>query len=126
MTKYEQEIYEIVNTSYEHLTVEQIFEKVKKKYPKIVLATVYNNINKLYEADKIRKISSENTVDRYDRIERHDHLICRKCGKLIDFSFADLTEPLKKEIDGNILYYDLKVYTICPECQKKQNSLTAD
>lgn len=126
MTKYEKEIYEIVNTSCEHLSVEQVYEKIKRKYPKIVLASVYNNINKLYEAGLIRKLSFEQSVDRYDRIERHDHLICKKCGKLIDFNYTDLTESLRKQIEGEILYYDLKIYTLCSECQKKQDSLITD
>ena len=49
MTKYEKEIFAIVNNSCEHLTAEQIFQKLKKTHPKVVLATVYNNLNKLLE-----------------------------------------------------------------------------
>ena len=41
MTKYEEKIYNIINTSTEHLTVEQIYAELKKEYPKVVLATVY-------------------------------------------------------------------------------------
>ena len=47
MTTYERAIYAVINTSHDHLTVEQIFTQVREKYPKIVLATVYNNVNKL-------------------------------------------------------------------------------
>ena len=50
MTKYESEIFAIVNTSREHLTVEQIFRRLRKKHPKVVLATVYNNLNKFVRA----------------------------------------------------------------------------
>ena len=45
MTKYEKEIYNIITDSTGHLTVEQIYLELKKKCPKVVLATVYNNVN---------------------------------------------------------------------------------
>ena len=48
MTKYEKQIYEIVNSSQSHLTAEQVFSELKKVYPAVSQATVYNNLNKLY------------------------------------------------------------------------------
>ena len=59
MTKYEKEIYGIITRSTEHLTVEQIYMELKKVYPKVVMSTVYNNVNKLWKARKIHKISVE-------------------------------------------------------------------
>lgn len=40
MTKYEKAVYDIINTSREHPTVEQVFEKLREAYPGVVLATV--------------------------------------------------------------------------------------
>lgn len=119
MTKYEKEIYSIVNNSYEHLTVEQIFERLKEKYPGVVLATVYNNLNKLWEAKLIHKVSVEGMPDRYDRIQKHDHLVCRSCNQLSDIRFDDLTSSLKKQLGEEFLSYDLKVFYICPQCREK-------
>lgn len=45
MTKYARGILDIVNASRSHLTAEQIFWELKKTQPKVVLATVYNNLN---------------------------------------------------------------------------------
>lgn len=59
MTKYERAIYNIVRMSHEHLTVRQIFERLKMDHPKVVLATVYNNLNKMWESGLIRKVSVE-------------------------------------------------------------------
>ena len=119
MTKYEKDIFAIVNTSCEHLTVEQIFQRLKERHPKVVLATVYNNLNKLLEEELIRKVSIEGMPDRYDRMEKHDHLVCRHCGKLADVTFKDLTASLREQMGDGFLYYDLKVYYLCPECRKK-------
>ena len=59
MTKYAERILNIINESSEHMTAEQIFLILKKKEPKVVLATVYNNLNMLCDKELIRKISLE-------------------------------------------------------------------
>lgn len=59
------------------MTAEQIFLELKKEEPKVVLATVYNNVNGLCREGRIRRISVEGQPDRYDKIQRHDHLVCR-------------------------------------------------
>ena len=66
MTKYEKAIYDIVATSHEHLTVSQVYERLKEICPKVVPATVYNNLNKLWDSGLIRKVSIEGMPDRYD------------------------------------------------------------
>ena len=73
--------------SHEHLTVRQIFERLKMDHPKVVLATVYNNLNKMWESGLIRKVSVEGMPDRYDILPKHDHLVCKRCGKILDVSF---------------------------------------
>ena len=118
MTKYEKRIYEIVNQSSSHMTVEQIYQILKADFPGVVLATVYNNLNKLYRDGLINKISVEGLPDRYDKIVKHD-IVCRNCGKLTDIQFDDLTENLKKQFGADFLFYDLKVFYVCPDCRKK-------
>ena len=119
MTKYEKRIYEMINQSSSHMTVEQIYQILKAEFPRVVLATVYNNLNKLYTDGFINKISVEGMPDRYDKIVQHDHIVCRNCGKLTDIQFEDLTETLKKQFSPDFLFYDLKVFYVCSECRKK-------
>lgn len=120
MTKYEKEIFAIVNTSLEHLTAEQIFHRLQETHPNVVLSTVYNNLNRLLEAELIRKVSVEGMPDRFDRIKKHDHLVCRHCGKLADVTFGDLTASLREQLGEEFLFYDLKVFYLCPECRERQ------
>ncbi|MDD6200023.1 MAG: transcriptional repressor, partial [Firmicutes bacterium] len=81
MTKYEKAVFDLVRTSHVHLTAQQIYERLRITCPRVVLATVYNNLNKLCQSGLIRRISAEGMPDRYDTTQKHDHLICRKCGK---------------------------------------------
>ncbi len=122
--RYKDTILEIINASTEHLTAEQIFLSLKRQFPSVVLATVYNNLNTLYAQGKIRKISMEGYPDRYDKIVRHDHLICCQCGKLADVYLSDITGELEQQIGFSIEGYDLKIRYLCPECRSRQDVST--
>lgn len=87
----------------------------------MVLATVYNNLNSLYQQGKIRKISVEGYPDRYDKTVRHDHLVCRRCGKLSDVYLSDITAQLEKQVGFSIDGYDLKLQYLCPECRSQES-----
>lgn len=99
------------------MTAEQVFLALKKTHPSVVLATVYNNLNHLYEQGKIRKISVEGYPDRYDKNTRHDHLVCRRCGRLSDIHLTDLTADLERQTGLAIEGYDLKIQYLCPQCR---------
>lgn len=121
MTKYAQKILAIIHNTQAHMSAEQIFLELKKTEPKVVLATVYNNLNILCREGCIRRLAVEGSPDRYDRTERHDHLVCQKCGKLADICFKDLTANLEAQLGEGILSYDLKVFYICPACRHEHN-----
>ena len=117
MTKYATKILEIVESSHSHMTADQIFDALRRTYPTVALATVYNNLNRLWQEEKIHKVSVEGMPDRYDRVERHDHLVCKKCGRLLDVDLGDLTAQLERAAGLSILSYDLKLIYLCDECR---------
>lgn len=119
--RYADSILAIIQAATEHLTAEQIFLKLKQQYPAVVLATVYNNLNALYQAGQIRKISVEGQPDRYDKNTRHDHLICRRCGQLADIHLSDITDQLEQQVGFSIEGYDLKIQYLCPRCRAEQD-----
>ena len=120
MARYSEEMLDIITQSYEHYTAEQIYSVMKNRGDKIVLATVYNNLNKLTDSGAIRRITVKGSPDHYDKIRRHDHLVCSKCGKLADFYLDDITRELKKATGVDIDGYDLKMFYVCGECKTKQ------
>lgn len=95
----------------------QVLAALREEYPAVSQATVYNNLKKLTSDGLLRKLTLADSPDRYDRIQRHDHLICQRCGRLADMSFADMTEALSAQLGCDILSYDLKVSYVCPECR---------
>ena len=119
MSRYAELILELINQSQGHMTAEQIFLELKKTEPRIVQATVYNNLNALCQEGLIRKLSLEGSPDRYDKILRHDHLVCRKCGAQSDADFGNLTAQLERQLGEGIFSYDLRVFYLCPMCREK-------
>ncbi len=121
MTKNGKMIMDIIYGSDDHLTAEQIFLKAKEQSPKIVLATVYNNLNSLVSDKLVRRIVLEGGPDRYDRMVRHDHILCDKCGKLSDVYIEDLSDRLERETGISVTSYDLNIHYLCDECRKKSS-----
>ncbi len=120
MSHYEETILDIVLSSHEHPTAEQVFFLAKEKEPNISMATVYNNLKKLVDDKKIRKISIDGHADRYDNLVKHSHLYCVECHSIKDVMFDDLTEELAKRVgvdSQNIQSYDLTIAYVCDDCR---------
>lgn len=84
--------------------------------PKIVLATVYNNLNKMVDEGMVRRVTIQGMPTVYDKTVRHDHLICKNCGKIMDVSLDDLSKMIDKKFDIKIISYDLNIHYICDDC----------
>ena len=62
-------------------------------------------------------IMSENTYETTQ--ENTNTKFCKHCGEILDIAFEDLTYPLRSQLGQDFLYYDLKVYRLCPACREK-------
>ena len=107
-----------------HLTVEEIYDQVKKDCPEIGLATVYRTILLLEEMGIVYKLDLNDGCSRYelvheDETHRHHHLICTKCGKVIEVE-GDLLETLEDEIEKKYSFkiedHSVKFFGLCNEC----------
>ena len=117
MAKYAEKILEIVESRCSHPTAEEIFYALRRDYPRVVRATVYNNLHRLCKEQRIAKVSLAGMPDRYDRIARHDHLVCQKCGRVVDIELPDLTKQLEEQAGQPLLSYDLKLFYLCEDCR---------
>ncbi len=124
MSKYTEVILAAVTKLRRHPTAEQVFLEMKKEYPSIALGTVYKHLNALAPQGLLLRLTEPGSPDRYDRTERHDHLICSRCGKITDVCLRDLTEPIETGLGQRILSYDLKIRYICPDCREQEENNT--
>ena len=71
--------------SQSHLTAGEIFERVRRRDPRIAYGTVYRSLHLLAEHGLIQELTFADQASRYDgRVERHDHVHCLQCGVLLD------------------------------------------
>ncbi len=114
----------------EHLTAEEIYDRVKADNPDIGLATVYRTVQLLLELELIDRISLDDGFVRYeiaDRRERerhrHHHLICLKCGSVTAFQ-RDMLEALetgvKTALGFHVTDHEVKLYGFCRDCLEKR------
>ena len=119
-----EKIAEFVLNSCEHPTAEMVYEKVRKELPNISLGTVYRNLNKLSERNKIKKIPMPNHCDRFDKtIIDHYHIHCIKCDRLEDIEINIDKTFIEKQTKYKILSCNLVFDGICNDCIKEGNEI---
>lgn len=106
-----------------HMSVEEIYEQIRRFYPSISLATIYKNINTLCEANILREIKAPKDKQKYElSSDRHLHVYCELCGKLEDIRLD--THALEQSCGTQSGYAvsDISAVLIgtCPECLKSQ------
>ena len=113
-------VFQVLQGDPTHPFADEIYRRVRKKLPRISLATVYRNLQRLVEDGKIRTVLLGERVARYDpETHDHDHFICESCGRVIDLFLernrqVDLT-PLVR--DGYLVStHNLTVYGLCQVC----------
>lgn len=118
-TKQRDLILNIINSSYNHLTAEEVYEIARKEISNISLGTVYRNLIVLTNLRKIRKIKTFDGKDHYDRMHRHNHFICLKCNKIFDLndnSFLHNNKDVPKDFE--VVGCDITYSGYCNECKK--------
>ncbi|BAT71783.1 Fur family transcriptional regulator, peroxide stress response regulator [Thermosulfidibacter takaii ABI70S6] len=104
-----------------HLDIEAIFKKVKERIPSISISTVYNNIKLLQDAGLVKEVKIPRFKTLYEvNPEDHIHLVCEKCGKIMDLPVAK--ETLKKNfydfVQTEITDLEVVLFITCKECAK--------
>ncbi|MEH0839100.1 ISL3 family transposase, partial [Streptococcus anginosus] len=109
--------------THEHPSAEKIYSDLLSNFPKMSLATVYNNLKVLVEEGFVEEIKISHDKTTYFDFMGHEHLnvVCEKCGRIADFEDVDIPD-LKREAEEQTGYKITKtqvlMYGICPECSK--------
>ncbi|HEX8719258.1 MAG TPA: transcriptional repressor [Pyrinomonadaceae bacterium] len=123
LTPQRQAVLRVVAESAEHLTANEIFEAARRDLPSISFATVYNSLKYLKDAGLVREINFGKGSSRYDReTARHDHAVCSRCGKLVDFDLAETPQLIRAAARRSRFKPEsihLTLVGLCPDCQGK-------
>ena len=119
------EILELFLRSPRHLTANELYRQVQKHNPAIGFATVYRTLKLLCEFGLCREILLEDGISRYERQkghEHHDHLVCTKCGRVVevvDQTIEEHQERLFKRYGFHPQRHRMELYGVCKKCKKK-------
>lgn len=119
-------ILEYLVDSHAHPTADEIYKALEHKFPNMSVATVYNNLRVFKKSGLVQELTYGDSSSRFDFSTRqHYHIICSKCGKIVDFFYPalDEVEALAAQMTGfSVDHHRLEVYGLCPECQKKSEA----
>ena len=81
-----------------HLSAEDIYRILLDSKEEIGLATIYRVLTKFETAGLVERHHFEGgqAVFELDRGKHHDHLICVRCGKIVEFFNAEIEEHQRK------------------------------
>jgi Fur family ferric uptake transcriptional regulator len=109
-----------------HPTVDEVYTHVRRRLPRISLATVYRNLELLAAQGLIRQVDFARPQQRYDhRLHDHYHIRCVQCGRVDDVPidpFSALEYDAKCCGDYRVLGHRLEFYGVCPTCQKRKDN----
>ena len=115
-------IFEILNKNGSHPNAEDIYKGLKKNMPDVSRTTVYNTLKELNNLGAISVVRNvEEGSIRYDpKTEKHDHLYCLQCSRIIDIENGNQEVELSKEKAQGFKIVDHQITYIgyCPDCQK--------
>jgi len=112
----------------QHLSAEELYARVKKKYAGIGYATVYRTLKLFAEAGLAQERRFDDGFTRYEHTNpdlHHDHLICTKCGTIIEFEnerIEALQQDVARKNHFKVQNHKLELYGLCAVCQKKKET----
>jgi Fur family transcriptional regulator, stress-responsive regulator len=113
-------IAEVMAGEHVHLAADEVYERARAALPEVSLATVYNTLNELVAMGELLEITHLDGRKRYDPNveERHHHLVCMDCGRMLDVRADDPRLPIDEQHGFEVLGVDVTFRARCPDCTR--------
>ncbi len=121
LTPQRRAVLDVLRTSHDHPTAQDVIDRVRRTAPGIGAATVYRTLKLLVDSGQALELALGDTAARYDaNTARHDHVVCDRCGAAADVDAA-LPSRLAREVGRvsgfAVTGHDLRFTGLCPTCQ---------
>ena len=116
-------VFDVFHEMKNHPSAGMVYEAVHEKYPEISKATVYRLLAEAAEEGDILRLKLTDANDRYDfTLDRHYHVVCRKCGAVADVMTKVNEGILLKATEGCENFFVEGIHVefsgLCESCQK--------
>jgi Fur family ferric uptake transcriptional regulator len=107
----------------QHFTAEDVYRKLLESGEEIGLATVYRVLTQFEAAGLVNRHNFEGGRSVFELNDggHHDHMVCVKCGAVLEFMDTKIEERQKQvAVENNFLLQEhlLYMYGICSACQE--------
>jgi Fur family ferric uptake transcriptional regulator len=123
LTKQRRIILEELQRVQTHPSANEMYALVRRRLPRISLATVYRNLELLAAAGMIQKLGLSGSQRRFDgQVHNHYHIRCLECERVEDMPLAPLPVIDENSVsleNYQIVGHRLEFFGICPRCQGK-------
>ena len=125
-SKQREQILDVFLKTEKHPTINDLYDLVRKKNPKIGLATVYRTMKVICDAGLARETDFGDGTRRYEhkyKHQHHHHLVCLKCGRVIEITSGKLEQiqkQLAKKYGFTVARDTMKIFGLCKRCQRKE------
>lgn len=106
-----------------HMSVEELYDAIRRSHPSVGAATVYRTMNLFVKAGLAKERRFHDGCSRFEpavAAGHHDHLICTACGGIQEFE-DDEIERLQGEIAARLGFevrsHRLELYGLCAKCR---------
>lgn len=115
-------VFEAIAQRNDHPTADQVHEAARRRIPNISRMTVYRVLEWLVEIGVITKVGHPGSAVRFEpNTERHHHLVCLRCNKLLDlegYDADDLDIPEPIDAAFQVVDYSILFKGICSACAR--------
>ena len=128
LTQERRAIVEAVFSDHEHFDADQLIARLSVRKPGSQHAsrsTIYRMLELLEESGLLRKVArTKHGSEVYEQdygYSQHDHLICKKCGKLIEFhndAISRILEEVAAQHGFRMTGHRMEVHGVCSECSR--------
>lgn len=105
-----------------HMSAEDVYRKLLTNNEVIGLATVYRVLTQFETAGLVIRHHFEegHSVFELAGAYHHDHMVCIKCGRVVEFTDVEI-EALQRKIADKLGFeltdHNLNMYGYCPNCR---------
>ena len=122
---------ELIRQADGHVDAKELYRRASSKDESISPATVYRSLNLFKQLGLVdeRRLGQVRCYYEIKQTPEHQHLVCRGCGKVIEFEstlIRKLVDKVQREHGFNVTKAELYLEGYCEQCKEKTVPMTVE
>lgn len=114
----------------EHVSVDELYDRVRQKDHSIGYSTVWRNLKLICQVGLAQEVNVGDGITRYDRATRtpHGHFYCHDCKQFQEFNVDQIVGIVAQTATDNDFTpeeFKIEVHGCCAECKVKRQEQAA-